>query len=177
MMQIMNDSLTDSQALQQLYQVVLEEGAVMDRLIETLEQKQHAIVSGQIEELLVLTAKEQSLVQNSNRLSEKRLRLIEMLLAGTATDAGNLTLTNLISYLHPSVKEGWETLQSELKNALLAVDRLNRMNFRLLKASLHMLEETVAALMPREAGAQLMYDRAGQVDKKKVSSNVVNWQI
>lgn len=160
-----------------LYQVLIQESTVYEKLIKLMEQKQRSIIEGNITALQDYTAKEQAIIREANTFSNTRLFILKEILAKLNKNTNNASLTNLLELSGKSKEKHWQNIKQKLNNAIDKIRVLNFENQELLKTSLAFVKEMVKVFFPKDEYANGTYTSKGKVVPENKTQQVLNCHI
>lgn len=128
--------------MENLLTILEDENSEYERLIELSTTKRQIIIDGNIPGLEEITSKEQDVTSNIKNLENKREEVINDMAIVLSKDANELTLTNMIAFLHkqPGEQEKLLDIQTRLKDTLKRMNEINQQNEVLLQHALEMVE-------------------------------------
>lgn len=128
--------------MENLLTILEDENSEYERLIELSTTKRQIIIDGNIPGLEEITSKEQDITSNIKNLENKREEVINDMAIVLSKDANELTLTNMIAFLHkqPGEQEKLIDIQTRLKDTLKRMNEINQQNEVLLHHALEMVE-------------------------------------
>lgn len=128
--------------MENLLTILEDENSEYERLIELSTTKRQIIIDGNIPGLEEITSKEQDVTSNIKNLENKREEVINDMAIVLSKDANELTLTNMIAFLHkqPEEQEKLLDIQTRLKDTLKRMNEINQQNEVLLQHALEMVE-------------------------------------
>ncbi len=174
----MNDKKKNYQVkFDDLYQVLIQESVVYEKLIKIMGQKQKSIIEGNITALQDYTAKEQAIIREANTFSNTRLFILKEILSKLNTNIKNASLSNLLEISGKSREKHWQNIQHKLNNAIDKIRIINYENQELIKTSLTFVKEMVKVFFPKVAHANGTYTEKGKVLSENKSQQVFNCQI
>lgn len=141
--------------LSELTEVLAEQVAVFETLLDLSRRKRDVLVEGGIPEFEAILEAEQALVWQAGKLEQRRLGLQEDVarLLGMAVE--DVTMSAILA-ANPGPHEAeLRRLQKHLGGLLADLDGLNAGNARLLKQSLDYINVAIAALGAEDARAGL----------------------
>lgn len=163
--------------LNNLYQILIKESALLDNLIVLLEKKQKSIIKGNIEGLKEYTAKEQLVVRQANAYSDTRQYLVQKILNDSDKKDRMVSLSNFIELTNRSADKQWTGIRDKLDRAIQKIKRINFENHELLQTSLAFVKEMVRVFIPKEKDSAGTYSKEGRVSESEKRQKVLNCQI
>lgn len=128
--------------MENLMDVLEEEGGYYDALLELSMKKTEVIVSNDIPALQQITEQEQLLVDQVNDVDKRRMGIMEDMANVMNRDVGTLTIPVLIKALDARAQEQRRLSEAsdKLKETVKAMARINEQNRELLQSALEMVE-------------------------------------
>ena len=128
--------------MENLMDVLEEEGGYYDALLELSMKKTEVIVSNDIPALQQITEQEQLLVDRVNDVDKRRMGIMEDMANVMNRDVGTLTIPVLIKALDARAQEQRRLSETsdKLKETVKAMARINEQNRELLQSALEMVE-------------------------------------
>lgn len=128
--------------MENLIEVLEQEGTEYEGLLELSQRKTPIIVSGNLENLQKITDEEQDVVIRINQLERKRVEVTKDIANVLNRDVDSLKLSNLIEMLagRPVEQEKLTATHDKLQSAVRSLQRVNEQNKELLTNSLEMVE-------------------------------------
>lgn len=128
--------------MENLMDVLEEEGGYYDALLELSMKKTEVIVSNDIPALQQITEQEQLLVDQVNDVDKRRMGIMEDMANVMNRDVGTLTIPELIKALDVRAQEQRRLSEAsdKLKETVKAMARINEQNRELLQSALEMVE-------------------------------------
>ncbi len=158
----MNSAAKNQQKTQkfadQLYKTLMEELSAYDYLIETLSEKQKAIVENDLQKLEHFSGVEQLIVNKANKLTEARAQILKTV----QQQPGPASLVAFIRQLHPSERRPWIKINDRISRTVEKIRFLNTQNMRLLDTSLNYSRGMIELFMPNEMKSAGFYDGGGK---------------
>ena len=148
--------------MENLLSVLEQENSEYERLVELSRKKRQVIIDGNIPGLEEITDQEQDITSNILNLENKRIEVINDMAIVLSKDAKDLTLTNMIAFLHKQPKEQkkLEDIRSKLKDTIQQMEDINRQNEVLLHHALEMVEFDLTLFKSmRQAPTTANYDK------------------
>ena len=148
--------------MEELLEVMAEEEAQYEALIELGGQKKDAVIAADITTLGEITTKEQAAASALLNMSNKRTGILNDMATVLGKDPAEMTITKMIGYLENQPKE--QAKLTERRDKLLAVGTqmrmLNQQNEMLLRQALEMVEFDITLLRSaRQAPETANYDK------------------
>lgn len=153
--------------LQRLIRILSKEIVIYTKLLTVLEEKQQAIVSGEIEKLHSATENEQAALSEAKK-TEKERKLTLGTLANSSSDLKNIeSLRQLISVVEYKYNQRLNEIRDSLKNILEKVSLKNDQNKFLLSHSIDFVQTMIKDLLSsRETMSDLYTANGGNLDPK-----------
>lgn len=128
--------------MENLMDVLEEEGGYYDALLELSMKKTEVIVSNDIPALQQITEQEQLLVDQVNDVDKRRMGIMEDMANVMNRDVGTLTIPVLIKALDARAQEQRRLSEAsdKLKETVKAMAQINEQNRELLQSALEMVE-------------------------------------
>ncbi len=166
------------QGYETLFQVLLQEAALYEQLIEKLVLKQQAIINGNITRLNELTASEQSIVQKAQALSTLRSSIMQKIFNTWGVNIKDASLSEMLQYSGKSTNPEWLKLTQKLKLGIQQVNRLNRENQQLINSSLQFVRDLVKLIFPADEVPKNTYNKDGDLSgNEKTTKKVLDFQV
>jgi flagellar biosynthesis/type III secretory pathway chaperone len=147
--------------LREFVQVMDKQNQTLDQIFDLGEQKQHAIIVGQLKELDSLIQKEAGLVTNLEKLESQRFKLQQQL------DVHDCTALEMVEWAgreYPQLQGEFEETINRLSYNLTRLKAINNHNNELIEQSLQYIESVQAILNGDIAGTYS--DKGSPVDEK-----------
>ena len=153
--------------LQRLIRILSKEIVIYTKLLTVLEEKQQAIVSGEIEKLYSATENEQAALSEAKK-TEKERKLTLGTLANSSSDLKNIeSLRQLISVVEYKYNQRLNEIRDSLKNILEKVALKNDQNKFLLSHSIDFVQTMIKDLLSsRETMSDLYTANGGNLNPK-----------
>ncbi len=128
--------------MENLIEVLEQESAEYERLLELSQKKKPFIIGGNLEELQTVTDDEQNVVSRIHNLEKKRVEVTADIANVLNRDVEMLKLTNLIEMMasRPEEQARLASVHDRLQSAVHALQRTNEQNRELLTNALDMVE-------------------------------------
>ena len=142
--------------MENLIEVLEQEGSEYEGLLGLTQKKTPIIVSGNLEELRKITDDEQELVSKIARLEKNRVSITKDIANVLNRDVTNLKLANLIEMLaaRPAEQQRLAAAHDRLQSAVHELRRNNEQNRELLANALEMVEFEMALLQASKAAPE-----------------------
>ncbi len=163
--------------LNNLYQLLIQESALLDTLIVLMENKQKSIVKGNVEDLKEYTAKEQLIVRQANAFSDTRQYLVQKILNNSNNKDRVISLSNFIELTNRSSDKQWSGIRNKLDSAVQKVRKINFENNELLQTSIAFVKEMVRVFLPIDKNLAGTYSKDGKLPESNKRQEVLNCQI
>lgn len=138
--------------LAQITDVLAEQVAVFETLLELSRRKRDVLVQGGIPEFEAILEAEQALLWQAGKLEQRRLALQEEAANALGVDTDDVTMSMLIAATDGPHEEELRRLQVHLGGLLADLDGLNQGNARLLQQSLDYINVAIAAIGSADGG-------------------------
>lgn len=148
--------------MENLLQVLEKENSEYESLVELSTQKRQIIIDGDIPGLEKITDREQDITSKIKNLENRREEILNDMAIVLSKDAKDLTLTNMIAFLHkqPQEQQKLKDMQAKLRDTLGRMADINRQNEGLLKHALEMTEFDLTLFRSmRQAPITANYDK------------------
>lgn len=148
--------------MENLLQVLEKENSEYECLVELSTQKRQVIIDGDIPGLEKITDREQDITSKIKNLENRREEILNDMAIVLSKDAKDLTLTNMIAFLHkqPQEQQKLKDMQAKLRDTLGRMTDINRQNEGLLKHALEMTEFDLTLFRSmRQAPITANYDK------------------
>ena len=175
-----NDTLAvdyNNTNLNNLYDILVQESALLDNLLDLLEKKQKSIVDGKVEELKDFTAREQLIIRQANAYSDTRQYLVKKILDDGQNKDKIISLSQFLELTNKKEDKKWNGIRHKLDNAIQKVKRINFENHELLQVSMAFVKETIRVFIPRNKDAANTYSKDGKISDSTKRQEVLNCQI
>lgn len=157
----------------ELYQVLLEEISAYQYLVETIKQKQDAIISNQLEELENLTGVERLLVRKVENLVQAREQYLHKI-SQSSDGSVSLLLSQYIEQLNKQEQPRWRSIEQRIHRYVERIRRINLENQQLIRASLNYINGLVEMLYPHQEGG---YDALGKENIPAAAKPILNVNV
>ena len=130
--------------------------------MELSRKKRQVIIDGNIPGLEEITDQEQDITSKILNLENKRIEVINDMAIVLSKDAKDLTLTNMIAFLHkqPEEQKKLQDIRTKLKDTIQQMEDINRQNEVLLHHALEMVEFDLTLFKSmRQAPTTANYDK------------------
>lgn len=138
--------------LSQLTEVLGEQVAVFETLLDLSRRKRDVLIQGGIPEFEAILEAEQALLWQAGKLEQRRTGLQEQAADHLGVAAEDVTMTAVIAANDGPHEEELRRLQVHLGGLLSDLDGLNQGNARLLKQSLDYINVAIAAIGGADEG-------------------------
>lgn len=148
--------------MENLLDVLEKEYTEYEKLAELSARKRQIIIDGNIPELEKITDREQDITSAIKNLENKREEVLNDMAIVLSKDAKDLTLTNMIAFLHrqPEEQQKIRDIQQRLRDTLGHMADINRQNEALLQQALEMTEFDLTLFRSmRQAPMTANYDK------------------
>ena len=128
--------------MENLIEVLEQESAEYEGLLELSQKKTPLIIGGDLDNLQKITDDEQMVVSRLHNLEKKRVEVTADIANVLNRDVKKLTLTNLIEMMaaRPAEQAKLAEVHDRLQSAVRALQRTNEQNRELLTNALEMVE-------------------------------------
>ncbi len=147
-----------------------EEHYIYQLLLQTLQEKQRAIVEAKTEELLDILVVIQSLAKKANQVTERRLEQFRKNFP-LKNQSGKKAAEVGFEIPEPEIQHEYE----ELIQTIRAIERVNRENQSLLQASMEFTRGFISVVYGANNNEMAIYDRNGKLENKVGSTRTINW--
>lgn len=158
-----------------LFQLLLEEIHAYSYMVETVKQKQEAIIHNKLKEMENLTGVERLLVKKVEQMLESREKYLRKLLGNAESDQP-LQLNSFIEALPVEEQARWRSLQQRISRTVDKIRRINLENHQLVQSSLNYVRGVIDMLYAMDEEA-VLYSRNGQEQKTPLKKQVVNYNV
>ncbi len=158
-----------------LFRMFEQEVQAYHLLLDTLREKQKAIIYGKLEELRDATAVAQSLVRKANTLSKSRLDMIRLMYGKDEGKGFSSAASTGHSYADIMRNASWQNSQNDLMNTLEEIEKINRENQKLLNTSLSLSRELVQFFYPEDNTRSGFYGNDGALKQPGRSKKLVTY--
>ena len=153
--------------LQRLIRILSQEIVTYTKLLTSLEEKQQAIIQGKIENMQLITEKEQAILSDA-KLTEKERNIS---IANLRTKSENMkdveNLTQLIAVVETKYHDRLAEIQGSLQDILAKVALKNEQNKFLLNHSIHFVQTMIKDLLTSNEDMNDLYAQNGRkIDPK-----------
>jgi len=149
-----------------LVEVLEQETAIYEDILELSRKKTDTIVEGKVPELENITKQEQTLVSKVHKLESVRLSLLQELSGQLGMKPEKMALSVLVEQMQGKEAEKLKVLQNKIAGILSELKNVNELNSRLIKNSLEYIDFSINLLAA--AGAEgNNYGKTGQVTGHK----------
>lgn len=141
--------------LSQLSDVLAEQVAVFETLLDLSRRKRNVLVEGGIPEFEAILEAEQALLWQAGKLEQRRLGLQDEIANQLGVAAEEVTMSAIVEANPGQHEADLRRLQRHLGGLLADLDGLNAGNARLLQQSLDYINVAIAAIGGGDAGPGL----------------------
>tara|TARA_B100001029_G_scaffold179865_1_gene191789 strand:- start:2736 stop:3251 length:516 start_codon:yes stop_codon:yes gene_type:complete len=162
----MNEKNIDG-ILQRLIRILSQEIVTYTKLLTSLEEKQQAIIQGKVNEMQLITQKEQSILSDA-KLTEKERNLAISNIRNNSEGMKDVeNLTQLITVVETKYHSRLKEIQLSLQNILEKVALKNEQNKFLLNHSIHFVQTMIKDLLSSNENMNDLYAQNGRkIDPK-----------
>ena len=153
--------------LQRLIRILSQEIVTYTKLLASLEEKQQAIIQGKIENMQLITEKEQAILSDA-KLTEKERNISIANLRTKSEDMKDVeNLTQLIAVVETKYHDRLAEIQGSLQDILAKVALKNEQNKFLLNHSIHFVQTMIKDLLTSNEDMNDLYAQNGRkIDPK-----------
>lgn len=153
--------------LQRLIRILSQEIVTYTKLLISLEEKQQAIIQGKVDEMHLITEKEQSILSDAKLTENERNLAISNLRNNSNSMKDVENLTQLIAVVETKYHSRLTEIQESLQNILEKVALKNEQNKFLLNHSIHFVQTMIKDLLSSNENMNDLYAQNGRrIDPK-----------
>ena len=153
--------------LQRLIRILSQEIVTYTKLLTSLEEKQQAIIQGKVDEMHLITEKEQSILSDAKLTENERNLAISNLRNNSNSMKDVENLTQLIAVVETKYHSRLTEIQESLQNILEKVALKNEQNKFLLNHSIHFVQTMIKDLLSSNENMNDLYAQNGRrIDPK-----------
>ena len=153
--------------LQRLIRILSQEIVTYTKLLTSLEEKQQAIIQGKVNEMQLITEKEQSILSDAKLTENERNLAISNLRNNSNSMKDVENLTQLIAVVETKYHSRLTEIQESLQNILEKVALKNEQNKFLLNHSIHFVQTMIKDLLSSNENMNDLYAENGRrIDQK-----------
>lgn len=153
--------------LQRLIRILSQEIVTYTKLLTSLEEKQQAIIQGKVNEMQLITEKEQSILSDAKLTENERNLAISNLRNNSNSMKDVENLTQLIAVVETKYHSRLTEIQESLQNILEKVALKNEQNKFLLNHSIHFVQTIIKDLLSSNENMNDLYAQNGRrIDPK-----------
>ena len=153
--------------LQRLIRILSQEIVTYTKLLTSLEEKQQAIIQGKVDEMQLITEKEQSILSDAKLTENERNLAISNLRNNSNSMKDVENLTQLIAVVETKYHSRLTEIQESLQNILEKVALKNEQNKFLLNHSIHFVQTIIKDLLSSNENMNDLYAQNGRrIDPK-----------
>ncbi len=153
--------------LQRLIRILSQEIVTYTKLLTSLEEKQQAIIQGKVDEMQLITEKEQSILSDAKLTENERNLAISNLRNNSNSMKDVENLTQLIAVVETKYHSRLTEIQESLQNILEKVALKNEQNKFLLNHSIHFVQTMIKDLLSSNENMNDLYAQNGRrIDPK-----------
>ena len=153
--------------LQRLIRILSQEIVTYTKLLTSLEEKQQAIIQGKLDEMHLITEKEQSILSDAKLTENERNLAISNLRNNSNSMKDVENLTQLIAVVETKYHSRLTEIQESLQNILEKVALKNEQNKFLLNHSIHFVQTIIKDLLSSNENMNDLYAQNGRrIDPK-----------
>ena len=148
--------------LQRLIRILSQEIVTYTKLLTSLEEKQQAIIQGKIENIQLITEKEQTILSDA-KLTEQERNISIANLRTKSDDMKDVeNLTQLIAVVEIKYHDRLAEIQGSLQDVLAKVALKNEQNKFLLNHSIHFVQTMIKDLLTSNEDMNDLYAQNGR---------------
>ena len=148
--------------LQRLIRILSQEIVTYTKLLTSLEEKQQAIIQGKIENIQLITEKEQAILSDA-KLTEQERNISIANLRTKSDDMKDVeNLTQLIAVVEIKYHDRLAEIQGSLQDVLAKVALKNEQNKFLLNHSIHFVQTMIKDLLTSNEDMNDLYAQNGR---------------
>jgi|GEM_PF-3523494 len=148
--------------LQRLIRILSQEIVTYTKLLTSLEEKQQAIIQGEIENMKIITEQEQVILTDAKLTEKERNISIANLRTNTDEMKDVENLTQLIAVVETKYHSRLSEIQKSLKDILEKVALKNEQNKFLLSHSIHFVQTMIKDLLTSNGSMNDLYAQNGR---------------
>ncbi len=148
--------------LQRLIRILSQEIVTYTKLLTSLEEKQQAIIQGQIENMKIITEQEQVILTDAKLTERERNISIANLRTNTDEMKDVENLSQLIAVVETKYHSRLSEIQKSLKDVLEKVALKNEQNKFLLNHSIHFVQTMIKDLLTSNENMNDLYAQNGR---------------
>ena len=159
------------QALQQLYDLLLEQKDTLEGLLELSREERRIIISGEAPMLEDVVRKELRALSKLGAIEKRRAALHPALAEELGVTDGNINVSVIIGKVQPAERELFKRLQLELTTLISEHSALNTENRELIAAHMEYTESLMDLMVDSEDPLNNFYGGDGKTapDRKKAT--------
>lgn len=139
-------------SLKKLIEIMVSMVDAHKHLLELTQEKRTILVSGDQENLLQITHRENSLASEIEKLEGQRKQLVEEYLTTKGYRGTSFTLDEIIKLLNDArIKATLTTIAKQLRTLVQEISNLNKGNQQLIETTLAYLQYSIGMLVPKDA--------------------------
>ncbi|MFH1851434.1 MAG: flagellar protein FlgN [Candidatus Neomarinimicrobiota bacterium] len=171
----MNRPITDPD-FDKLIELMNEEYAIYQALLNELKRKQKAIVAADVPNLREIIGSEQASIQKTMNYSRKRNEHVRQIMNKHGL-TGELTLRQIIDLAPRDNRVRLVHLRDQLKVAVEDIQSINKENRYLLNSSIDFIHGLVNLFLNRENAAPGIYTPSGMLNGVTSTNKMFDYQI
>jgi len=153
--------------LQRLIRILSQEIVTYTKLLTSLEEKQQAIIQGKVDQIQLITEREQSILSDAKLTENERNLAISNLRNNSNNMKEVENLTQLITVVETKYHSRLTEIQDSLKAILEKVALKNEQNKFLLNHSIHFVQTMIKDLLSSNENMNDLYAQNGRkIDPK-----------
>ncbi len=159
-----------SKTVEQLKEALRQEISLYESLMEMADQKTLVVVRNKIQELEVITAKEQQFIREMGRFEQIRQSLLAHFSKEKELEEPPASLSALLSFLSEEEQEEVEDLRQKLLALIQEFSEKNSLNEKLIKQSLEIIQTNLELMTQKRTTTS--YDQKADDEKKKQTRQI-----
>jgi len=159
--------------IEQLLQVCSREIDAFNQLLQTLHQKQRAIVEGEIERLKQHVSQENEIIARTRELEADRLAVTRELARRLSLENLNPRLSEIVEQVEEKYAQRLREQRNLLRSIVEKIQTLNQSNQFLLSYSLQFIDNSLKMLLQSEGP---VYEENGKV-RDEPSAKIVDHRV
>lgn len=169
--------MTPENEYKTLIEILEKEKESYDSLLQTLLNKQTAVVKGEVDELRTLILQEKTIAKSCHNIANERVDFLNQYCLDHKIKAVDIPLSDFIGFCKDPEKKKMENLRYELKNILTEIKKVNRQNETLLHFSINHVKKMTHIFLHSNIDEMNMYSNNGKKYIKEINQKFVNQQI
>ena len=160
----------------ELIEVIQLEVATFQRLLETLEREQQALIHHEVETLKAVVEVQHRLMEEAAALEKARDRIVDRLSASLQEDRASLTLKRLVERVQGPHSERLREMRETLIALQEKIQKANRHNALLIKQSMKYVDKSMQILTGGSSCGGV-YVQSGKVENPSPSLQTMLNQV